>query len=150
MLEPHRPGEQGGPLAGITVIDLTSTFMGPFCTLLLGQFGARVIKVEPPSGDILRGVGDTHRRGLGPIFLNSNIGKESVVLDLRDEQDYRRLMLLVERADVVAHNRPPGSDARLGIGYDTLAAVNPRVIVCSMQGATAPPGRTDRSRPTTT
>ncbi|MHA6616415.1 CaiB/BaiF CoA transferase family protein [Pseudonocardia sp. DLS-67] len=134
MQDAHQPGEQGGPLSGITVVDLTSTFMGPFCTLLLGQFGARVIKVEPPSGDIVRGVGDTGGHGLGPIFLNTNVGKESVVLDLRDERDYRRLMGLVEGADVVAHNRPPGSDVRLGIDYDTLAAVNPGVVVCAMHG----------------
>lgn len=124
----------GGPLAGITVVDLTSTFMGPFCTLILAQFGARVIKVEAPGGDILRGVGDSTGSGLGPIFLNANIGKESIVLDLRDEADYARLTGLVEQADVVTHNRPAGSDARLGIDYESLSAVNPAVIVCSMRG----------------
>ena len=128
------PGGAGGPLDGVTVVDLTSTFMGPFCTLILAQFGARVIKVEPPGGDILRGVGDTGGHGLGPIFLNANIGKESVVLDLADDADRARLRRLVERADVVAHNRPAGSDARLGIDYETLRAVNPSVIVCAMRG----------------
>ena len=128
------PDGAGGPLAGVTVVDLTSTFMGPFSTMVLAQFGARVIKVEPPSGDIVRGVGDRDGDGLGPVFLNANIGKESVVLDLRDPQDYRRLLLLVEEADVVAHNRPPGSDERLGIDHATLSRVNPGVIVCSMHG----------------
>ena len=128
------PDGGAGPLAGVTVVDLTSTFMGPFSTMVLAQFGARVIKVEPPSGDIVRGVGDRDGDGLGPVFLNANIGKESVVLDLRDPQDYRRLLLLVEEADVVAHNRPPGSDERLGIDHATLSRVNPGVIVCSMHG----------------
>ncbi len=128
------PDLAGGPLAGVTVVDLTSTFMGPFSTMVLAQFGARVIKVEPPSGDIVRGVGDRDGDGLGPVFLNANIGKESVVLDLRDPQDYRRLLLLVEETDVVAHNRPPGSDERLGIDHATLSRVNPGVIVCSMHG----------------
>jgi crotonobetainyl-CoA:carnitine CoA-transferase CaiB-like acyl-CoA transferase len=124
----------GGPLAGVTVVDLTSTFMGPFSTMVLAQFGARVIKVEPPSGDVLRGVGDEDGHGLGPVFLNANLGKESVVLDLHDARDHRRLMLLVEEADVVAHNRPAGSDARLGLDYATLSAVNPGIIVCAMRG----------------
>jgi crotonobetainyl-CoA:carnitine CoA-transferase CaiB-like acyl-CoA transferase len=124
----------GGPLAGITVVDLTSTFMGPFCTLILAQFGARVIKIEPPAGDITRGIGDVEAKGLGPIFLNANVGKESIVLNLRDEADYRRLLALVAEADVVTHNRPPGSEKRLGIDYETLRRVNPRVIVCGMHG----------------
>ncbi|MBP2367759.1 CaiB/BaiF CoA transferase family protein [Pseudonocardia parietis] len=130
---PATPGP-GGPLDGITVVDLTSTFMGPFCTLILAQFGARVIKIEPPGGDILRGVGDTGGHGLGPIFLNANLGKESVVLDLRDDADHRRLLRLIEDADVVAHNRPAGSDERLGIDYETLRTINPAVIVCAMRG----------------
>ena len=119
------PDLAGGPLAGVTVVDLTSTFMGPFSTMVLAQFGARVIKVEPPSGDIVRGVGDRDGDGLGPVFLNANIGKESVVLDLRDPQDYRRLLLLVEETDVVAHNRPPGSDERLGITTRPSAGSTP-------------------------
>ena len=126
---------RGGPLDGITVVDLTSTFMGPFCTLILAQYGARVIKVEAPGGDILRGVGDTDELGLGPIFLNANQGKESIVLDLRDdEQDRARLLQLVADADVVTHNRPAGSDERLGIDYESLRSVNPAVIVCAMRG----------------
>lgn len=127
-------GGTGGPLDGVTVVDLTSTFMGPYCTVTLAQFGARVIKVEPPGGDILRGVGDTDGNGLGPVFLNANTGKESLVLDLRDDADHRRLMRLVEQVDVVAHNRPAGSDERLGIDYESLRAVNPAVIVCAMRG----------------
>lgn len=131
---PPRPDGSAGPLAGVTIVDLTSTFMGPFATLVLAQFGARVIKVEPPSGDILRGVGDRDGDGLGPVFLNANLGKESVVLDLRDPHDHRRFERLVEQADVVAHNRPPGSDERLGIDHATLSRINPGVIVCAMHG----------------
>lgn len=127
-------GEGGGPLAGITVVDLTTTFMGPYATLVLAQFGARVIKVEPPAGDVLRGVGDHDDLGLGPIFVNANAGKESVVLDLGDPEDHRRLLRLVETADVVTHNRPDGADRRLGIDAETLRAVNPRLVVCALRG----------------
>lgn len=123
-----------GPLRGITVVDLTSVFMGPYATMLLAQMGARVIKVEPPQGDAIRGVADTDGTGLGPIYLNANIGKESVVLDLRQEKDYLQLLEMVRKADVVAHNRPPGSDVRLGIDFETLSKVNPRLIVCGMHG----------------
>lgn len=127
-------GEPRGPLAGITVVDLTTTFMGPYATLVLAQFGARVIKVEPPAGDVLRGVGDEGEQGLGPIFLNANAGKESVVLDLQDAGDRARLHRLVARADVLTHNRPDGADRRLGIDHETLREVNPALVVCAMRG----------------
>jgi len=123
-----------GPLAGITVVDLTSTFMGPYCTLLLAQFGARVIKVEPPAGDITRTIGDVTDNALGPIFVNCNRGKESIRLDLTAEADRPVLFGLIRTADVLAHNRPPGSIERLGLDYETLARINPRLIHCGMYG----------------
>jgi crotonobetainyl-CoA:carnitine CoA-transferase CaiB-like acyl-CoA transferase len=131
---PAGAGTESGPLAGITVLDTTNMLMGPYATMILGEFGARVIKVEPPGGDIARGIDDRDGLGLGPIYLNTNRGKESITLDLRSPADYDVFARLVAIADVVAHNRPPGSEKRLAIDYDTLAAINPRVIVCGMHG----------------
>ena len=88
-----------GPLAGLTVLELTSTFLGPYCAVLMAQMGARVVKVEPPAGDIIRGVGDENGSGLGPAFLNFNRGKESVVLDLTTPAGREALDLLVEHED---------------------------------------------------
>jgi crotonobetainyl-CoA:carnitine CoA-transferase CaiB-like acyl-CoA transferase len=123
-----------GPLAGVMVLDTTNMLMGPYSTMLLGELGARVIKVEPPGGDISRGIDDRDDRKLGPIYLNTNRGKESIVLDLRNPHDYQTFARLVTIADIVAHNRPPGSEKRLGIDYDSLARINPRVVVCGMHG----------------
>lgn len=129
-----------GTLSGVTVLDLTTTFMGPYCTLLLAQFGARVIKVESPDGDITRSIEDVTGAALGPIFVNCNRGKESIELDLRDDADRETFMELVRISDVLAHNRPPGSIERLGIDYETLSKINPRLIHCGMYGygATGP------------
>lgn len=123
-----------GPLSGVTVLDTTNMLMGPYATLLLGELGARVIKVEPPEGDISRGIDDRHSPGLGPIYLNTNRGKESIALDLRDPDDSAVFVRLVAVADVVAHNRPPGSEKRLGLDYESLATINRRIIVCGMHG----------------
>lgn len=126
--------EGRGPLHGITVLDTTNMLMGPYATLVLAQFGARVIRVEPLDGDIARRINDTSGRLLSPLHLNTNRGKESVALDLGDPSDRAFFDGLVARADVVAHNRPPGSDLRIGLDYATLAAINPQVIVCGMHG----------------
>lgn len=124
----------GGPLEGVTVIDMSSMLMGPYASLLLAEMGARVIKVEPPGGDISRGIDDLDDRRLGPIYLNLNRGKESIELDLTVAEDYALFTSIVAEADVVAHNRPPGSEARLRIDYPSLRKMNPRVIVCAMYG----------------
>jgi len=108
--------------------------MGPYCTLLLAHFGARVIKVEPAAGDITRTNADVSGEALGPIFVNCNRGKESIVLDLSDSGDRQVFNDLIRVADVFAHNRPPGSIERLGIDYATLSAVNPKLIHCGMYG----------------
>ncbi|NYE18803.1 CaiB/BaiF CoA transferase family protein [Microbacterium immunditiarum] len=123
-----------GPLEGVTVIEISNMLMGPFATMALAQMGARVIKVEPPGGDIARGIADSTGRGLGPIYLNINRGKESIELDLADPGDRSTFEALVAAADVVAHNRPPGSEVRLGVDYATLSRINPRIIVCAMYG----------------
>jgi crotonobetainyl-CoA:carnitine CoA-transferase CaiB-like acyl-CoA transferase len=123
-----------GPLTGLTVLDLTSTFLGPYCSLLLAQMGARVIKVEPPEGDIIRYVADERHVGLGPAFLNFNRGKESVVLDLVSTAGREALDLLVDEADVFLHNMRPGAMAKLRIDPDTVLARNPRIVYCHAVG----------------
>jgi len=123
-----------GPLTGVRVVDLTSTFMGPYCTLLLAQMGADVIKVEAPGGDVVRYVADDHGTGMGPVFLNANRGKRSIVLDLKDPADRDVLQDLVAGADVFVHNLRPAAVRALGVGYDAVAAANPRTVYCAVRG----------------
>jgi crotonobetainyl-CoA:carnitine CoA-transferase CaiB-like acyl-CoA transferase len=123
-----------GPLADLTVLDLTSTFLGPYCAELLAQLGARVIKVEPPEGDIVRYVADERHSGLGPAFLTFNRGKESVVLDLASTAGREALDLLVDGADVFLHNMRPAAMDKLRIDPATVRARNPRVVYCHAVG----------------
>jgi crotonobetainyl-CoA:carnitine CoA-transferase CaiB-like acyl-CoA transferase len=123
-----------GPLAGVRVIDLTSTFMGPYCTLLLAQMGADVVKVEAPGGDVVRYVADDHGTGMGPVFLNANRGKRSIVLDLKDPTDRDALQRLVAGADVFVHNMRPAAVRGLGVSYEAVADTNPRTVYCAVRG----------------
>jgi crotonobetainyl-CoA:carnitine CoA-transferase CaiB-like acyl-CoA transferase len=124
------------PLAGIRVLDVSQVMAGPFCCMLLGDMGADVIKVEPPV------VGDSSRRSMGfrlkgddsPGFLALNRNKRSIVLDLKLEEDRATFYALVQTADVVVENGRPGVADRLGIGYATLSALNPRLIYASISG----------------
>jgi crotonobetainyl-CoA:carnitine CoA-transferase CaiB-like acyl-CoA transferase len=126
--------ESRGPLDGLLVVDLSTTFMGPYCSLLLGQLGARVVKVESPGGDIARYIGDRRGTGLGPIFMNGNRGKESVVLDLKDAGDREVLDGLIGRADVFMHNLRPQAMERLELDATTVLERNPRVVYCHTLG----------------
>ena len=124
------------PLAGIRVLDVSQVMAGPFCCMLLGDMGADVIKVEPPQ------VGDSSRRSMGfrlkgedsPGFLALNRNKRSIVLDLKAPADRDTFYALVKTADVVVENGRPGVADRLGIGYETLSALNPRLIYASISG----------------
>ncbi|TYP82923.1 CaiB/BaiF CoA transferase family protein [Blastococcus xanthinilyticus] len=127
-------GTARGPLADLTVVELTSTFLGPYCSLLLAQLGARVVKVEPPEGDIVRYVADERRTGMGPAFLNFNRGKESVVLDVGAVAGREALDRLIDGADVFLHNMRPAAMRRLRIDPDTVLARNPRVVYCHAVG----------------
>jgi crotonobetainyl-CoA:carnitine CoA-transferase CaiB-like acyl-CoA transferase len=123
-----------GPLDGIRVVDLSSTVMGPYCTLLLAQMGADVIKVEPPGGDPTRWTGDRTGAGMSPLFLNLNRGKRSIVLDLKNPAGMRTLMRLAADADVLVHNMRPGAAGRLGLRYAPIADANPRCVYCELHG----------------
>ena len=123
-----------GPLAGIRIIDLTSVILGPYATQILADFGADVIKVESPDGDIMRHVGPMRNPGMGHIYLNLNRNKRSVVLDLKDPEAQAALRKLAATADVFVSNTRPAALKRLKLGYDDLRAVNPRIIYAVATG----------------
>ena len=118
----------GGPLAGVRVIDLTQVVLGPMGTQILGDAGADVVKVEPPAGDMTRFIGPRRSEGMAAYFANLNRNKRSVVLDLKRPAAHAALMRLVEGADVFVHNMRLSAAARLGLDYESLARVNPRII----------------------
>ena len=125
------------PLEGVRVVDLTQVMAGPFCTMLLGDLGADVIKVEPPGGDLSRSMGGRrlHMKGKDHApFLALNRNKRSVVLDLKVPSDRDHLLRLLGDADVLVENFRPGVTDRLGIGYPTIAARNPRLVYTSISG----------------
>lgn len=123
----------GGPLAGVRVLDLSAYIAGPYgCTLLADQ-GADVVKVEPPSGDNLRKYPST-LDAESRAFLGVNRGKRGVVLDLKQPDALAALHELARQADVLVHNFRPSVPARLGIGYEELARINPRLIYCAVSG----------------
>lgn len=123
------------PLDGVVVIELCQNVAGPYAGLVLGHLGARVVKVERPGrGDDTRGWGPPFWDGESVMFLSMNAGKESVALDLRDEDDRARAWALLEQADVVLASWGPGSLDKLGFGYDDVAARNEPVVYCSISG----------------
>jgi crotonobetainyl-CoA:carnitine CoA-transferase CaiB-like acyl-CoA transferase len=117
-----------GPLTGVKVLDLTTVFMGPHATQLLAEYGADVIKLEPPQGDIVRGVGPARHAGMGALFLLANRGKRSIVLDLKRPLGREAALKLAAQSDVLIYNLRPAAMARLGLSYDAVQAVNPRII----------------------
>ena len=123
-----------GALAGLRVIDLTGVVLGPYATQILGDYGADVIKIEPPGGDIMRHAGPMKHPGMGHIFINANRNKRSVVLDLRKPEQREKLLALCKTADLLTYNIRPASMARLGLSFDALHAINPRLVVCGAYG----------------
>jgi crotonobetainyl-CoA:carnitine CoA-transferase CaiB-like acyl-CoA transferase len=123
-----------GPLAGIKVIDLTSVLMGPFATQYLGDFGADVIKIEPPAGDMVRGIGPSRSPSMGPLFLNSNRSKRSVVLNLKTPEGRDLLLDLCRDADVLVYNVRPAAMKRLGLAWEDVNAINPRIVYAGLYG----------------
>ena len=122
------------PLDGITVVSLEHAIAAPFCTRQLADLGARVIKVERPgAGDFARAY-DTRVKGQASHFVWTNRSKESLTLDLKQPGALAALKDLLGQADVLVQNLAPGAAARMGLGYDTLSTLHPRLIVCDISG----------------
>jgi crotonobetainyl-CoA:carnitine CoA-transferase CaiB-like acyl-CoA transferase len=123
-----------GPLAGVRVVDLTAMVMGPYCTQIMADMGADVIKVEPPEGDDTRYISVGPAPGLSGVFVNVNRGKRSVVLDLRSDAGRNALRRLAERADVFIHSMRARAIAKLGFAYPDVAALNPAIVYTNCYG----------------
>jgi crotonobetainyl-CoA:carnitine CoA-transferase CaiB-like acyl-CoA transferase len=128
------PGPGTGPLRGVRVLDLTTVVMGPSATQTLGDLGANVIKIEAGGGDSLRWIGPWRHPGMGPLFLQSNRNKRSVVLDLKTAPGKAAALALAREADVLVSNVRPQGMHRLGLDYRQVAAVNPTIIYCAAVG----------------
>jgi crotonobetainyl-CoA:carnitine CoA-transferase CaiB-like acyl-CoA transferase len=127
-----------GPLAGIRIIDATQALAGPFCTMLLADLGADVVKVEPPTGDMTRYSGPFTRedgeRAYGGYFASINRNKRSVVLDLKTDFGRSALLRLVERADAFVENSKAGVMDKLGLGYEKMRDRNPHLVYGAIRG----------------
>ncbi len=125
---------QRGPLSGITVVDLSRILAGPYCTMLMAEMGARVIKVEPPkTGDDARAYGPFVKNH-SAYFASINRGKESIALDLKADADKRIFEKLLEKADVVVENFRPGTMEKLGYGWEVLHKRYPQLIYAAASG----------------
>ncbi|MDF2465185.1 MAG: CoA transferase [Ramlibacter sp.] len=113
---------------------MTSVLMGPFASQALGDMGADVIKVESPHGDLVRQIGPARHEDMGPIFLNTNRNKRSVVLDLKHPAGAQALKRLLADADVLMYNVRPQAMARLGLDYEAVSAINPRIVYAGLFG----------------
>ncbi|NBU87593.1 MAG: CoA transferase [Betaproteobacteria bacterium] len=129
MNTPQRPGA----LDGVRVLDFTTMMSGPYATRLLADLGAEVIKIESPTGDHIRSRPPS-RKGRSTYFAQLNCGKKSLALDLKKPQAIALIKQLVSTADVVVENFRPGVMKRLGLDYDTLAALQPKLVYCSISG----------------
>lgn len=123
-----------GPLTGIRVLDLTAVVLGPVATQVLADYGAEVIKVEPPEGDLMRANGMGRSPGMSSTFMNINRNKSSVCIDLKSEQGKARLRELIAGCDVLVHNIRVKAMERLGFGYAEVARINPSIIYCAATG----------------
>lgn len=122
------------PLGGIKIIDLTNMLMAPYTTQILGDMGANVIKVEAPGGDPIRNIGPFRNPGMGPIFLNTNRSKRSIVLNLKTEEGLAALKELLRDADALIYNRRPKVMERLGLSYEVVSEINPRIVYAGLFG----------------
>lgn len=134
--DPGNAGSNGnpGPLAGIRIIDMTTVVMGPVATQILADYGADVIKVEPPGGDVLRLASPARHAGMSALFIQANRNKRSVVLDIKKEKGREALLRLCATADVFIHNVRLAGMRRARLGENDVRAVNPRLIYASLIG----------------
>lgn len=123
-----------GPLEGLRVIDMTGVLMGPYATTLLGDLGADVIKVESPDGDTTRRIGPARNAGMSATFIQLNRSKRSLVLDLKQPVGRDALLRLCKTADVLIFNLRPHTMRKLGLTYEDVSAINPRIVYCGVYG----------------
>jgi crotonobetainyl-CoA:carnitine CoA-transferase CaiB-like acyl-CoA transferase len=123
-----------GPLSGITVLDMTSVVMGPFCTLLLASLGADIVKLETPEGDVNRDLGPRREAGLSGTFIYLNHNKKSIAVDLRRPEGREILWDLIGRCDVLVLSIRPGGLERMGLDYEKVRARNPGMVFCNLFG----------------
>ena len=128
------PAQAFGPLAGLRVIDLTAMVMGPYCTQIMADMGAEVLKIEPPDGDNTRNISVGPAPGMSGVFVNVNRGKRSVVLDLRAQSGVAAMRALLEHADVFIHSMRAKAVAKLGFSYQQVAAIRPDIIYTNCYG----------------
>jgi crotonobetainyl-CoA:carnitine CoA-transferase CaiB-like acyl-CoA transferase len=128
------PAARVGPLHGVRIVDMTAVMMGPYATQILADYGADVIKIEPPEGDIMRLAGPMRSPSMGAMSLHANRNKRSIVLDVKKDAGRRALLRLCANADVFITNNRPASMRRLGLGDAELRAVNPRLVRVSLIG----------------
>lgn len=117
-----------GALAGTKVLDLTTVLMGPYATQILGDHGADIIKIEAPGGDTFRYPGASRHRGMGPMFMNTNRNKRSLVMDLKNPEARNALLEMAKSTDVVVYNVRPAAMTRLKLTYEDFRAANPSII----------------------
>ena len=117
-----------GPLHGVKIVDMTAVLLGPFATQHLADMGADVIKVEPPEGDLLRVSGKGRSPDMGPIYMAAGRNKRSICLDLKKPAALAVVKKMIETADIFIHNSRPQAIERLGLGYEDLKKINPKII----------------------
>ena len=131
---PAEPREAPGPLDGLLIADFSRVLAGPYCTMLLGDLGATVIKVESPAGDDTRTWAPPVRDGVATYYLAINRNKRSVTLDFKNAEDLRLAQELADRADILIENFKPGGLKRFALDYESVSQKNPRVIYASISG----------------
>jgi crotonobetainyl-CoA:carnitine CoA-transferase CaiB-like acyl-CoA transferase len=124
----------GKPLDGIRVLDFSHALAGPYCTLLLADYGADVCKLEAREGDMARGWGPPFAGGISSVFLGLNRGKRGISIDLKQPEGRELCLRLIDQMDVLVENFRPGSMDRLGLGYESVHQRNPRLVYCSISG----------------
>ncbi|MGE5642118.1 MAG: CaiB/BaiF CoA transferase family protein, partial [Byssovorax cruenta] len=122
------------PLNGIRVLDLSRVLAGPYCTMVLGDLGAGVIKVESPEGDETRGWGPPFAAGESAYFLCVNRNKRSIVIDFKTQEGRNILHKLIQQSDILVENFRPGTLARFSLDYESASMLNPKLIYCSITG----------------
>ncbi|MDP9877669.1 crotonobetainyl-CoA:carnitine CoA-transferase CaiB-like acyl-CoA transferase [Variovorax boronicumulans] len=122
------------PLEGVRVIDMATVLMGPVATQILGDYGADVIKVEPPEGDVMRHAGEARNARMGPMYLATGRNKRSIVLDVKKPEGRQALLRLCETADLFIHNVRPAAMRRAGLAYEDIRAVNPAIVYLALVG----------------